>query len=123
MMSYEPHMKLRNAIWNAIVLTTSVSGLAFADAPILPDPALTPGAVLKTDVQTICRKGYSKSVRHTSGKLKASIYREYGIDRHSGHYEIDHLIPLGIGGADVAENLWPESYDTHPWNAAVKDRL
>ena len=50
----------------------------------------------------ICSPGYSKSVRHTSGHLKAFIYREYGIDRRNGHYEIDHLIPLGLGGAEVA---------------------
>ncbi len=96
---------------------------AFAGDPILPDPKMTPGAVRSVDVSEICQPGYSKSVRHTSGKLKARIYREYGIDRKAGHYEIDHLIPLSIGGADVAENLWPESYDTDTWNASVKDRL
>jgi hypothetical protein len=84
---------------------------------------LTPGAVLTTDVPTVCQSGYTKIVRHTSGKLKAIIYREYGIDRASGHFEIDHLIPLELGGADVAENLWPESYDTTPWNARIKDKL
>ena len=37
--------------------------------------------------------------------------------------EIDHHIPLEVGGADVKANLWPQSYDTAPWNAAVKDRI
>ncbi len=32
-------------------------------------------------------------------------------------------IPLGLGGADVRENLWPESRYAWPWNAAAKDRL
>ena len=36
---------------------------------------------------------------------------------------MDHLVPLSIGGADVVENLWPQSHDTQPWNADVKDRL
>jgi hypothetical protein len=36
---------------------------------------------------------------------------------------MDHLIPLSLGGADAAPNLWPESRDTQPWNAEVKDRL
>ena len=96
---------------------------AFAADPILPDPKLTPGAVLTNDAATICQPGYSKSVRHTSGQLKHQIYVEYGIAKDTGHYEIDHLIPLGIGGADTRENLWPESHDTKPWNADVKDRL
>jgi hypothetical protein len=96
---------------------------AIAADPVLPDPKLTPGAVVTTDATTICRPGYSRSVRHTSGQLKHQVYVEYGIDRNAGHYEIDHLIPLGIGGADARENLWPESRDTQPWNANVKDKL
>ena len=106
----------------SLVLALSVA-TALAEDPIRPDSSLTPGAVATTDVSIICRPGYSKRVRHTSGELKAAIYREYHLDRHQGHYEIDHLIPLGIGGADVAENLWPQSYDTTPWNATVKDEL
>ena len=94
-----------------------------AELPIRPDPKMTPGAVLTTDTGTICTKGYAKTVRHTSGKLKAEIYREYGIDKTASHFEVDHLISLELGGADVAANLWPESYDTVPWNAHLKDKL
>ena len=109
----------------AALLFTATAALA--DDPIRPDPQLTPGAVLAANTATICRPGYAKSVRHTSGKLKAWVYREYGISRAhragGGHYEIDHLIPISLGGADVVANLWPESWDTQPWNAQVKDRL
>ena len=97
--------------------------LPTANDPIIPDPQKTPGSVMSTDVSTVCHPGYSKTVRHTSGRLKHDVYVSYGINPHGGHYEIDHLIPLSIGGADVQENLWPESYDTAPWNAHVKDRL
>lgn len=96
---------------------------SYAEDPIRPDPHFTPGAVLTTDTSRICSPGYAKSVRHTAGELKHLVYQEYGIDPRSGHYEIDHLISLELGGADVRENLWPESYDTEPWNAHVKDRL
>jgi hypothetical protein len=96
---------------------------AFAvELPIRPDPKMTPGAVLTNDTATVCEKGYAKTVRHTSGKLKAEIYREYGIDK-SRPIEVDHLISLELGGADVVANLWPRSYDTSPWNAHVKDKL
>lgn len=96
---------------------------ALAEDPVRPDPRLTPGAVLTTDTRVICQRGYTRTVRHTSGKLEYEVYREYGIDPRSGHYEIDHLIPLEVGGADVRENLWPESRDTPIWNANTKDRL
>ena len=68
-------------------------------------------AMLTTDTATICRLGYAKMVRPASGKLAARIYREYAIDRRDGHCEIEHLIPLSLGGADVAANLWPESWE------------
>jgi hypothetical protein len=37
--------------------------------------------------------------------------------------EIDHLIPLGLGGTNRPANLWPQSYSTVPWNSKVKDQL
>lgn len=117
-------MRSRRHLLSVVIAVASLTPLpAVAADPVMPDPKLTPGAVATTDLRVICKKGYAKSVRHTSGKLKAKIYREYGIEKRAGHYEIDHLVPLGIGGADVAANLWPESYETRPWNAAVKDRL
>lgn len=106
-----------------IALALFVLPAAAGELPIRPDPTMTPGAVLTTDTAAICVKGYAKTQRHTSGKLKASIYREYGIDKTVSHFEVDHLISLELGGADVAANLWPQSYDTLPWNAHVKDKL
>ena len=107
----------------ACVIILGLAQAAHAADPVRPDPHLTPGAVLTTDLSRICAPGYTKTVRHTSGKLKKFIYEKYGINPKGGHYEVDHLIPLEIGGADVAANLWPESYQTKLWNAHVKDRL
>src|SRR5882672_5431590 len=110
--------------WLALAASLLITLPAIAtDLPIRPDATLTPGAVLTTDAATVCQPGYSKSVRHTSGKLKAAIYREYRLDKSESHFEVDHLISLELGGADVATNLWPQSYDTEPWNAHTKDRL
>ena len=70
--------------------------------PIRPDPRLTPGAVATSDPGVFCHAGYSRSVRHTSGRVKRQVYRAYGIDRRSGSCETDHLVPLAIGGSDEA---------------------
>ncbi len=90
----------------------------------LPSTDLTPGAVLDVGKEQICRPGYAHSVRHVEGSLKRRIYLEYGIVTHRpGQYEIDHLISLELGGSNDIENLWPQSFETEPWNAHVKDRL
>ncbi len=104
----------------------------------LPDPGLTPGAtnpaVTPDDLATtICRSGWSKSVRPPvayTGTLKRTQIREYGYeDRDASHYQEDHLIPLSIGGAprDPA-NLWPEPLtvtlpDGTEVGAETKDRF
>ena len=37
--------------------------------------------------------------------------------------EIDHLIPLGLGGSNRPRNLWPQSHSTVPCNSIANDRL
>ncbi len=108
----------------AVAAALFISTAALAADPIRPDPALTPGAVFPVTAAEICRPGYAKSVRHVDGKTKAQVYRAYGIRHHqSGAYEIDHLISLELGGSNDIRNLWPESFDTQPWNAHAKDKL
>jgi len=110
----------------ALAMLVALPAIA-GELPIVPDATLTPGAVLTTNSATVCQPGYARSVRHTSGKVKAEVYREYGITKEQraggSHFEVDHLISLSLGGADVAENLWPQSFDTQPWNARTKDAL
>ncbi len=98
----------------------------------LPDPRLTPGAVdpsitQQNIQQTVCVRGYTKTVRPPASytnKLKKRQIREYGYaDRNPKHYEEDHLIPLSIGGNPTDErNLWPEPRNSE-WGAAKKDQL
>jgi hypothetical protein len=92
--------------------------------PYVPDPALTPGAVLEVTAADICVRGYSKRVRNVPAEIKREAYAIYGVRSHEpGEYEIDHLISLELGGSNSLKNLWPQSFRTHPWNAYVKDAL
>lgn len=88
-----------------------------------PNSSLTPGAVLTTDVPTICTPGYTATVRDVSDSTKDYVYRLYGISaRTPGSYEIDHLISLELGGSNDLTNLWPESYEETN-GARLKDVL
>lgn len=93
-------------------------------APILPDPKMTPGDTLDVASSDVCTPGYTKLVRNVPSEVKKEVYAAYGIThREQGEFEVDHLISLELGGSNDIKNLWPESYLTEPWNAKVKDQL
>jgi hypothetical protein len=81
----------------------------------LPDVGCTPGAVdpavSQSDLTTtICRAGYTKTVRpevRVTNPAKTASLKEYGLP-YASSTEFDHLIPLELGGASSVSNLWPE---------------
>jgi hypothetical protein len=82
----------------------------------LPDSACTPGAIFPNATpQQICTYGYTRSVRNVPYSEKDQAYAEYGIQYHSpGEFEIDHLVPLELGGSNDSANLWPEAASPTP---------
>lgn len=83
----------------------------------LPDRACNPGSVFAgATVEKICVAGYSKSVRSVSTKLRKQLFAAYGVEysQAKGAYELDHLIPLALGGDNSAANLFPEAAEPSP---------
>lgn len=82
----------------------------------LPDHACTPGAVFPSATKVrVCKVGYTKRVRNVSERVKNLVYHRYGITRHPrGTYEMDHLIPLELGGSNKQANLFPEAARPRP---------
>lgn len=74
---------------------------------VLPNRRLTPGAVATHSLAVICRTPTS-SRRQVSDATKAQVYARYGLPVEHGAWEIDHLIPLELGGSNAIANLWPE---------------
>ena len=82
-----------------------------------PDAGCTPGAlnpaVTQTTIpSTICRSGWTSTVRppeSISEREKFASMNAYGDERGPSAYEYDHLVPLELGGAvNDPRNLWPE---------------
>jgi hypothetical protein len=90
-----------------------------AGPAVLASATLTPGS-LNPDVtqatigETICIRGWTKTIRPSSdytSRLKAEQMPSYGETGSPSGYQEDHLISLELGGnpTDPA-NLWPEPY-------------
>ena len=75
-----------------------------------PDLSCTPGNVFSSvTTDQVCTPGYAGSVRNVPQSVKDEVYAEYGITSHSsGQYQIDHFVPLELGGSNDISNLWPE---------------
>jgi hypothetical protein len=88
----------------------------------LPDRSCTPGAVSTTDLGVICQTS-TRSRRHVSESVRRSVLASYGVRRaDAGGYELDHLVPLELGGSNDATNLWPEPFDEARRKDVEEDR-
>jgi hypothetical protein len=115
----------RSVLWLALSMGFVICAASAGD---LPDPRLTPGrADPSLTRDELCAPGFSTKTirRHGSRASGDEIYRTYGVTRNDPPCpcEIDHLIPLGIGGSSDRGNLWPQSYSAVPWNSKRKDEL
>jgi hypothetical protein len=101
------------------------SVVAAFDRPVLPNRSLTPGATRRViGISDVCSMAHEEVVAEVSASLRQEVFQKYGIvNAHASDYEIDYLIPPGLGGVGTIRNLWPEPYTSRTWNARVKDAL
>jgi hypothetical protein len=97
----------------AALLSFTGPALALTRAPVpgATDPTVTQGTVH----ETVCRLGHTSTVRppkEWSQALKATLLAEQGLPGRAQDYELEHLIPLGLGGAPRDRtNLWLQRWD------------
>jgi hypothetical protein len=135
---------MRSVAWLALSAAVWIAGCAIAPAPREepPAPAIEavrrsplaepPGAYLAEVTQatistTICVSGWTATVRpapsFTNG-VKLLMLKRAGLDPvDAAKYELDHFVPLALGGHPRSEdNLWLQPW-SGLWSAKVKDRL
>ena len=89
-----------------------------------PVPTLTPGAVCSPADPDFAAYASPSHVaicrRHVTRAVRRAVFAAYGIPQRNWRlYELDHLIPIAIGGSNSPRNLWPELLS----DAGQKDRL
>lgn len=106
------------AVPPSIVATSSTATAARIPAGIaLPRLSLTPGeSFVGVTAAEVCTPGWSSRHRNVASKQYREVYGEYGIryPEPTGSYELDHLIPLELGGDNANANLWPEAASPAP---------
>jgi hypothetical protein len=99
-----------------VTYSIRISNCHFRDSGQLPDARCTPGSVdpavsQKTIKSTICKTGWTATVRPPESQTEhAKFYVAYPAYHvaHSAKSELDHLVPLELGGSNDITNLWPE---------------
>lgn len=116
-------MKLHH---NAVILVA----LCVSAWAQLPNRNVTPGVIRTANAAEICAKTFrTKPFRKTTLEMKHQACKLYGITDECpsthGKMELDHLIPLELGGDDSLDNLWPQlaTYSDSSPGFHVKDQL
>ncbi len=90
------------AVASMVALTPSHIGTDY----LYPDSTLTPGVIATQDLTELQSKSscgtYSACHRKTTEAMKQLVKSEYATSTCG---EIDHLLPLSLGGADDVKNL------------------
>jgi hypothetical protein len=92
--------------------TSTATTTAVAATSALPSRHLTPGKVSPAiTVAQVCAPGFAaKAVPVPSTRARA-VFAAYKI-AWSGHsaYQLDHLVPVSLGGSNATTNLWPQPH-------------
>ena len=98
-------------------------GSGVVASAVLTPGVLDPAVTQATIAATICRRGWTRTIRPPTSYTSALKLRQlaaYGETGPPSAYQEDHLISLELGGHPTdPRNLWPEPYP----RASAVDRI
>jgi hypothetical protein len=99
-------MTVRTA-WLSFMTTAVVVGVPAIAAAQLPSSFQTPGAKGKASEAQVCAADFEASVKPMAKWQHDQALERYGKRPEDFTGELDHLIPISLGGTNDLENIWP----------------
>jgi hypothetical protein len=72
-----------------------------------PSTYKTPGATAKVKMEQLCAPDFAQSVKPVSDWQRTQALERYGLRADGFSGELDHLVPVSLGGSNDPDNLWP----------------
>ena len=99
-------MTVRTA-WLRIFAAAALIGIPSYAAAQLPSSFQTPGAKSKANEAQVCAADFEASVKPMAKWQREQALERYGKRPEDFTGDLDHLIPLSLGGTNDPDNIWP----------------
>ena len=99
-------MMVRNLCVSGFV-TACALALPVAALAQLPNNYKTPGATVKASNAQICSADFASKAKPIAGWQQNEALERYGVRPEGFSGDLDHLIPVSLGGSNDPDNLWP----------------
>ena len=67
----------------------------------------TPGATAKVKMERLCAADFATSQKPVANWQRNEALERYGVRPEQFSGELDHLVPVALGGSNDPDNLWP----------------
>ena len=94
-------------VWLSFMTTAVVVGVPAFAAAQLPSSFQTPGAKGKANEAQVCAADFAASAKPIANWQRDQALERYGKRPEDFTGELDHLIPVSLGGSNDLDNLWP----------------
>ena len=99
-------MTVRTA-WLSFMAAAVLVGVPSFAAAQLPSSFQTPGAKGKANDAQVCAADFEASAKPIAKWQRDQALERYGKRPEDFTGELDHLIPISLGGTNDPDNLWP----------------
>jgi hypothetical protein len=89
------------------VMAAAFVGVSSYAAAQLPSAFQTPGNKSRANEAQVCAADFEASVKPMAKWQRDQALERYGKRPEDFTGELDHLIPISLGGTNDPENLWP----------------